>query len=87
MRLRRADPSPFIEREELTEILGFDVLTSDAITTYLDGLVGLIDVKPLECVGEVAEAATALQLTAIASGPACLTTRGRCSIDLLAHAG
>ncbi len=33
--------SPFIERDELTEILGFDVLTSAAITTYLDGLVGL----------------------------------------------
>jgi hypothetical protein len=56
--------SPFIDRVDLGDILGFDVLTSKAITTYLDGLVGLIDVKPLECVGEVAEAATALQLTA-----------------------
>ena len=55
--------SPFIDRAELGEMLGFDLLTSEAINTYLEGLVGLIDVKPLECVGEVAEAATALFLT------------------------
>jgi hypothetical protein len=56
--------SPFIPRSELTAILGFDVLTSPAIRDHLDALVGLVDVKPLECVGEVAEAATALQLSA-----------------------
>ncbi len=55
--------SPFIDRGQLAELLGFDVLTSPAIERYLPELVGLVDVKPLECVGEVAEAATALLLT------------------------
>ena len=62
--------SPFIDRDDLSEILGFDVLSSAAIRTHLPGLVGLVESKPLECVGEVAEAATALQLSADRLGDA-----------------
>jgi len=56
--------SPFLARSELTGVLGFDVMTSPAITTHLPALVGLSGFKPLECVGSVAEAATALAMTA-----------------------
>ena len=47
--------SPFIPRNELTEIFGKDLLKDNDLRVILDQLDGSVEVKPFECVGTVGE--------------------------------
>lgn len=52
--------SPFIELKKLAEIFGSDMLNNDKLTTIFDELIGLVPVKPFECVGTCDEVNTAI---------------------------
>ena len=47
--------SPFISREDLTDIFGKDLLKDNELRPILDQLDGSVEVKPFECVGTVGE--------------------------------
>ncbi len=47
--------SPFISRDELTDIFGKDLLKDNNLRPILDQLDGSVEVKPFECVGTVGE--------------------------------
>ena len=47
--------SPFVSRNELTEIFGKDLLSDNNLRPILDQLDGSVEVKPFECVGTVGE--------------------------------
>ena len=47
--------SPFISRDELTDIFGKDLLNDNDLRPILDQLDGSVEVKPFECVGTVGE--------------------------------
>ena len=55
--------SPFLDNERLTEIFGSDLFTKEHLGNELDGLNGVIKLKPFECVGTVEEVAAALNET------------------------
>ena len=43
--------APYLEKEELVEIFGKDLLEDTELLTYLKQLTGIEKVKPFECVG------------------------------------
>ena len=47
--------SPYISRNDLTEIFGKDLLSDNNLRPILDQLDGSVEVKPFECVGTVGE--------------------------------
>ena len=47
--------SPFLKRNELTDIFGKDLLKDNDLRPILDQLDGSVEVKPFECVGTVGE--------------------------------
>ena len=54
--------SPFLERSELVSIFGHDLSTDPSQLPGFRALAGLNGMKPLECVGELAEVRLAMQL-------------------------
>ncbi|HRT81921.1 MAG TPA: hypothetical protein P5127_02060 [Oscillospiraceae bacterium] len=56
--------SPFMAAEELKEIFGEDLLDKVGLLEEFKGLIGLLDLKPFECVGTVDEVRYALAMTA-----------------------
>ncbi|MCB9030443.1 MAG: hypothetical protein H6619_05270 [Deltaproteobacteria bacterium] len=54
---------PFIEKTELLKLFKRDLLDDSSLTEIFDGLCGLTEVKPLECVGTRAEIQSALKHT------------------------
>lgn len=55
--------SPFLPNEKLIEIFGSDLFEKEHLSEILDGLNGVIKLKPFECVGTVEEVAAALNET------------------------
>jgi len=56
--------SPFLDRGELINIFGFDMLEKDGLREEFDGLIGVLKEKPFECIGTVEEVRCALEMTA-----------------------
>ncbi len=56
--------SPFMAENDLEEIFGENLLDKISLLKEFEGLVGLLDLKPFECVGTVDEVRYALDLTA-----------------------
>lgn len=56
--------APFVERHELVELFGVDLLDDPGQTAGYDALLGLADHKPFECVGETRESMAAFCLLA-----------------------
>lgn len=56
--------SPFLDQGTLVRIFGEDLLNKPSLLEECKGLVGLVPVKPFECVGTVSEIRYALALTA-----------------------
>ena len=56
--------SPFMERRELLDIFGHDMLEKEEMLKDFEGLAGLSEVKPFECVGTVEEVRCALFMVA-----------------------
>ena len=55
--------SPFLPQESLTAIFGENLLEKEALAADMDGLCGLSDVKPFECIGTVREVQAAVRMT------------------------
>ena len=55
--------SPFLPEEQLTAIFGENLLEKTSLQADFDGLCGLSDVKPFECIGTVREVCAALRRT------------------------
>jgi UDP-N-acetyl-alpha-D-muramoyl-L-alanyl-L-glutamate epimerase len=55
--------SPFMEREELIDIFGGDLLGKKELLEDFEALAGILDDKPFECVGTVEEVRCALEMT------------------------
>ena len=55
--------SPFMEREELIDIFGGDLLGKEELLGDFEALAGIREDKPFECVGTVEEVRCALELT------------------------
>ena len=56
--------SPFMERRELIDIFGCDMLDNEAMLRDFEALAGLSETKPFECVGTVEEVRCALSMVA-----------------------
>lgn len=56
--------SPFLDRDELVKIFGCDMLANESLRDDFEGLIGLSNQKPFECIGTVAEVCCALEMTA-----------------------
>lgn len=54
--------SPFLNRAELTEIFGKDLLDDQAMENYFIELIGQSEHKPFECVGSISEVNLAVSL-------------------------
>ena len=55
--------SPFLPEEKLTAIFGENLLEKESLKADFDGLCGLSDIKPFECIGTVREVCAALRKT------------------------
>lgn len=55
--------SPFVERGELIEAFGCDMLDKADLLVDFEGLCGFSGVKPFECVGTAREVCAMLELT------------------------
>lgn len=55
--------SPFLEEKDLLKGFGENLLEKESLISIFDGLVGLTEVKPFECVGTRAEIRAALSKT------------------------
>lgn len=55
--------SPFLTPDQLTDIFGENLLEKASLQADFDGLCGLSDVKPFECIGTVREVQAALRKT------------------------
>jgi hypothetical protein len=56
--------SPFMERQALIDIFGCDMLEKGELLADFEGLTGLCEAKPFECVGTVEEVRCALAVSA-----------------------
>ena len=54
--------APYLEREELINIFGKDLLEDVELLTYLKQLTGIEKVKPFECVGTRDEVNEAIEM-------------------------
>lgn len=57
--------SPFLSSKELTEIFGCNMLDKSSMKADFDGLTGISDVKPFECIGTVSEIRCALDAAVV----------------------
>jgi len=56
--------SPFLDKQELVRIFGCDMLEKEELREAFEGLIGLSNQKPFECIGTVSEVCCALEMTA-----------------------